>query len=688
MATNPVPTSTPLAPATTPDERAILTLKMLAIDGVEKAKSGHPGAPLGCAEMAYTIWSKFLRFNPADPKWPDRDRFVLSNGHASMLIYSLLHLFGYDLPLSELQRFRQLGSKTPGHPEYGLTPGVEVTTGPLGQGFSHAVGMAIASKMMQARLPAGADGFKPVGYRVWGICSDGDLMEGVASEAASMAGHWKLDNLCFLWDDNHITIDGDTRLAFTEDVEARFRAYGWATDRVDGNDAAAVERACAAAAKRTGAPTLIACRTVIGRGAPHKQGTRHVHGEPLGADEMKQTKAAYGWPDSPTFLIPEDAKKRFSEIVVAKKKQYDEWQTKLAGWRKEKPEGAKTLDAHLAPKLPADFDAQIVAAVGDKEAATRAHSGAALQKAAELYPPLVGGSADLAPSNNSMITGSKMDGEWPVSVQPGDFAPKNFHFGIREHAMIAIVNGMTLSGFFRGYGASFLIFTDYCRAAIRLGSLMEVPAIYPFTHDSVFLGEDGPTHQPIEHYAALRAIPRLHFFRPADGLETAMAWAYCLQMEKGPVIFGLTRQKLPALARPAGFDRRDVWKGGYVVLDAGANPEAVVIATGSEVAITVAAAKALNDKGRKIRVVSMPCTTLFDAQPAAWREKVLPSGVKTAAVEAGHPMSWWKYVGKDGLVVGISDFGESAPAGDIAKHFGFTPEGIQSKLEGWLGSKK
>ncbi len=674
-------------PTTDADRKAILTLKMLAVDGVEKAKSGHPGAPLGCAEMAYTLWSKFLRFNPADPKWVDRDRFVLSNGHASMLLYSLLHLFGYDLSLDELKRFRQLGSKTPGHPEYGLTPGVEVTTGPLGQGFAHAVGMALSSKMLGARFPK-KDGFSPATFRVWGICGDGDLQEGVASEAASLAGHWKLDNLVFLYDDNHITIDGDTKLSFTEDVCKRFEAYGWFTERIDGNDADQVERALGAAKNRTGQPTLIAARTVIGHGSPKKAGTRHAHGEPLGADEMKATKTALGWPLEPTFLIPDDAKATFAKIIAEKKTAYETWEKGFAGWRTSDAASAKKWDEQVKPALPDDFDAQIASAVGDKENATRSHSGAALQKVAAMAPWIVGGSADLAPSNNTMIESPVKDGEWSVSVQPGTFEARNFHFGVREHGMIAIVNGMTLTGAFRAYGASFLIFTDYCRPAIRLGALMHLPAIYPFTHDSVFLGEDGPTHQPIEHFAALRAIPNLHFFRPADGLETAMAWAWAISTPKGPSIFGLTRQKLPPLSRPAGFTRRDVWKGGYTVLEPATAPEAVVISTGSEVAITVAAVTKLNAAGRKIRVVSMPCTTLFDAQPDAYRNQVLPQSLPIAAVEAAHPMSWHKYTGRDGLILGISTFGESAPAADLAKHFGFTTEQIGEKLEGWLKARR
>ena len=679
-------TAVALPPAKTPDERAILTLKMLAVDGVEKAKSGHPGAPLGCAEMAFVLWSKFLRFDPDHPGWADRDRFILSNGHASMLIYGLLHLFGYPLPMEELQRFRQLGSKTPGHPEFGLTTGVEVTTGPLGQGFAHGVGMAIAAKMAEARFPKKGD-FAPSSHRVWGIVSDGDLMEGVASEAASLAGHLKLDNLVYLYDDNDITIDGDTRLAFTEDVATRFDAYGWFTERIDGHDAAQVERALAAARERRGKPTLILAKTVIGRGAPKKAGTAKVHGEPLGAEELKATKAAYGWPEEPSFLVPDDVKQRYAAIVAEKKKAYAAWAQGFEAWRAADAEGAKRWDAHYGratgdprtvPVLPEDFDAQLVAAVGDKEAATRVHSGAALQKAAALYPGLVGGSADLAPSNNSKIEGAGV-------VQAGDFSGRNFHFGVREHAMTAVVNGITLHGGFRAYAASFLQFTDYARASIRLASLMEVPSIHVYTHDSIFLGEDGPTHQPVEHLAALRAIPRLTVFRPADALETAMAWAWALSVPKGPTLLALTRQKVPNLARPASFDRRDVWKGGYVVLEAeGGKPDAILIGTGSELGVAVDAARKLAAAGKKIRVVSMPSTELFDKQPASYRDSILPRGVKTAAVEAAVSQSWWKYVGRDGLVIGVEDFGESAPYKDLAEHFGFTGEKAAAKVQAWL----
>ncbi len=660
-------------PATTPDERALLTLKMLAIDGVEKAKSGHPGAPLGCMDMAWVLWTKFLRFNPQEPHWTDRDRFILSNGHASMLIYSLLHAFGYDLPLDELKKFRQLGSKTPGHPEFGLTPGVEVTTGPLGQGFAHGVGMAIAGKMLQARF-----GNDVLQHRVWGIVSDGDLMEGVASEAASMAGHWKLDNLVYLYDDNDITIDGDTRLAFTEDVAKRFDAYGWHTEKIDGHDHAAIEKALSSAKARTGKPTLILAKTVIGFGAPNKAGSHKVHGEPLGPEEMKATKANFGWPEEPTFLIPDDAKARFAEIVAAKKREYDEWQKKLAAWRKADAKKAEAWDAHFDPKLPEDFDAQIVAAVGDKEAATRVHSGAALQKAASLMPGLVGGSADLAPSNNSRIEGSP-------AIAPNEYAGRNFHYGVREHGMVAVANGINLHGGLRAYGATFLQFADYCRPSIRLAALMQTPTILIFTHDSIFLGEDGPTHQPVEHLSALRAIPRLKLFRPADALETAMSWAWALHSKKGPILLALTRQKVPNIARPQTFERRAIWKGAYVVREPkNGSPEAVLIGTGSELHLAVGAAEKLEAAGKHVRVVSMPCSELFDEQHESYRHSVLPPGLPTAAVEAGVAMSWYKYVGRDGLVIGMRDFGESAPYADLAKHFGFTVDGVAASVEGWL----
>ncbi len=681
----PAPSPTP-SMTTSPDERAILTLKMLAIDGVEKAKSGHPGAPLGCAEMAYVLWSKFLRFDPRDPAWIDRDRFVLSNGHASMLIYGLLHLFGYDLPLAELQRFRQLGSKTPGHPEWGLTPGIEVTTGPLGQGFAHGVGMAVAAKMLAARFP-GNERFRPVSHRVWGIVSDGDLMEGVASEAASLAGHWKLDNLCYLYDDNRITIDGETGLAFSEDVAKRFDAYGWHTDRIDGHDIGEIERALAAAARRTGKPTLILARTVIGRGAPRKAGTAKVHGEPLGGDEHRATKEALGWPAEPMFLVPDDARARFAEIAAGKRNGREAWTRGFEAWAAADPASANAFASYVDPTLPPEFDAQIAAAVGDKEAATRQHSGAALQKAAQLLPGLAGGSADLTPSNNSKIEGSD-------SIQAGAFGGRNFHYGVREHAMGAIANGMTLHGAFRGYAATFLIFSDYCRPAIRLASLMQTPSIFVFTHDSIFLGEDGPTHQPIEHLAALRAIPRLKLFRPADGLETAMSWAYAISAPKGPFLLALTRQKVPPIPRPAGFDRRDVWKGGYVLSETGgvpgpaSAPEAAIVATGSELHVALQAASLLAAKGRRIRVVSMPCTQLFDEQPASYREAVLPPGLPVACVEAASAQSWWRYAGKDGLVIALSDFGESAPYPDLAKHFGFTPEAVAARVENWLAAPR
>lgn len=672
-----------LATKMTPELRqaAVNTIKMLAVDAVEKAKSGHPGAPMGCADMAFVLWSQFLRFDPENPQWPNRDRFILSNGHGSMLLYALLHLNGYDLDMEQLKSFRQWGSRTPGHPEFGHTPGVEVTTGPLGQGIAHAVGMAAAAEMMAARV--NSDDFQPVDHYIYGICGDGDLQEGVAAEAASLAGHWKLGRLIFLYDDNEISIEGSTDIAFTEDVAKRFESYGWHIQRCDGHNHAEVADAIAQAQAVTDKPSLIICRTTIGKGSPNKGGKETSHGAPLGAEEAKLTKEAIGWPLEPTFLVPDDVRTFFLALKMEKQAEARKWQTGFEAWRKANPEKAQVWDQHKNLLVPADLDEQLVeAAKSEKPLASRKLSEMVIQRAAALVPSLVGGSADLAESNLTSIKGGGDVGPFAtVGNYNCSWAGRTIHYGVREHAMGSIVNGMVLYGGFRAYGATFLIFSDYMRPPIRLAALMQVPSIFVFTHDSFYLGEDGPTHQPVEQLWSLRMIPHLTLFRPADGLETAMAWAYALMQAKGPTLFALTRQNLPLLTRPTAFQNRDVWKGGYVLADA-ENPTATLIATGSEVGTALSAQKLLAEQGIAVRVVSMPSVELFLQQPKSYQDEVLAG--RLASVEAGRTDGWYRLIGRDGLAIGHDDFGASAPAGVLEEKFGFTPAQVAARVAEWL----
>ena len=654
------------------------TIRFLAADAVEKAQSGHPGMPMGMADIATVLWLRFLRYQPNDPNWPDRDRFVLSNGHGSMLLYSMLHLAGYDLPLSELQRFRQIGSRTPGHPEHGVTVGVETTTGPLGQGFGNAVGLALAQKMLAARV--GDAQFSPATWRVFGFCGDGDLMEGVASEAASLAGHWGLGNLVFVYDANRISIEGSTDLAFTEDVGARFLAYGWHVDHVDAHEPEAVEAALERAVLEKERPSLIVARSHIGYGAPKKQDSREAHGEPLGAEELAGAKQALGWPESPSFLVPDEVRERFAARAAELRPDYERWQRDFAAWRARDPGGAKLWDALTSRAVPADLLETLVAKAPTGAAATRAHGNAVLQQAAALVPALAGGSADLEPSTKTAIKGSP-------AIRKGDFSGRNFHFGVREHGMAAIANGMALSGAFIPYGSSFLIFTDYCRPAIRLSALMKQQVIWVFTHDSVFLGEDGPTHEPIEQLSSLRLIPNLLVIRPADGPETAAAWGTALARRDGPTLLALTRQNLPPLERPAGWTAADLARGGYVLREA-TGDTVTLIATGSEVSLAVDAAKWLEAKGRSVRVVSMPAPQRFLEQDAAWRDRVLPPGGRRVSIEAAATGLWRGLVGDNGLTIGIDTFGESAPLAQIREHFGFTPEKVGERVLAWWGGPR
>ena len=659
------------------DRLCINTIRFLAADAVEQAKSGHPGLPMGMADAAYVLWTRFLRWQPQDPDWAGRDRFVLSAGHGSMLLYALLHLSGYDLPMEELKRFRQLGSRTPGHPEHGVTPGVETTTGPLGQGFGNGVGFAVAARMLAARFHE--DGFAPFAQRVFGIVSDGDLMEGVASESASLAGHWGLGNLIYLYDDNHITIEGNTALAFSEDVGRRFEAYGWHTEHVSPYDVDDLLRALHRSLGEVERPSLIVCRSHIAYGAPKKQDTAAAHGEPLGAAELAGAKRALGWPESPSFLVPDGVRERFAQRAAELKPEYDAWRERVRAWRAASAEHEQRWRALVGRERPGDLYAQLVAAAPAGAAATRAHGAAVLQRAAALVPSLVGGSADLEPSTKTWIQGSD-------AIERGKLGGRNFHFGIREHGMGAILNGLALGGF-RPYGASFLVFTDYARPAIRLSALMRQPVIWVFTHDSVFLGEDGPTHEPIEHLTALRAIPNLLVIRPADGLETAAAWALALERDHGPTLLALTRQSLPALEHPAGFDPLVLHRGAYVLRESGAGA-ITLIATGSEVALAVAAAELLESRGTASRVVSMPAPQLFLAQEAAARDAVLPPGGRRVSIEAGATEGWHRLIGPSGLAIGIDRFGESAPYAQLQEYFGFTPAKVAERVQSWAAERR
>jgi len=654
------------------------TIRFLAVDAIQKANSGHPGMPMGAADYAAVLWTRYLNFNPEDTHWPNRDRFVLSAGHGSMLLYALLHLAGFDLTIEDLKRFRQLHSRTPGHPEYGLTPGVETTTGPLGQGFGNGVGMAIAAKMMAARFNT-AD-FSPVTHRVFGIVSDGDLMEGVSSEAASLAGHLKLGNLVYIYDDNHITIEGKTGLTFSENVGKRFEAYGWHIQEIDGHNFREIDQALQNAISFEDAPSLIIARTHIGFGSPNKQDTPSVHGSPLGEEEVRLTKEHFGWPLEPTFYVPEDVRIFFKNCLFELKSLYENWQAGFQDWRSAHSDLANQWDAYFKKTVPETLAEQLVESVRGAEGATRALSGKVLQKAAELIPNLVGGSADLEPSTK---TGIKNAGD----IEPGVFGGRNFHFGIREHGMGSILSGLSLYGSWIPFGSTFLVFSDYMRPTIRLSALMGIQVIYVFTHDSIFVGEDGPTHQPVEHIAALRVIPNLQVVRPADAEETALAWTFALQRKNGPTALILTRQGVPAIPRtqPLTFDRFS--RGGYVVSDAeNGIPDLVLVATGSELHLAVEAKARLENEGLKIRVVSMPADRQFLQQPKDFQESILGKPqTKRVVIEAGVSITWPEVVGRSALIIGINRFGASAPAKELADYFKLTAEAVTEKIRTWLG---
>lgn len=654
-------------------KKAINTVRLLSADGVQKANSGHPGMPMGSADYAFTLWSKFLRFDPQRPDWIGRDRFVLSAGHGSMLLYSLLHLFGYDVTIEDLKQFRQLGSKTPGHPEYGHTPGVEVTTGPLASGLASAVGMAIGLKQLVARIGAPQELFK--NQKVYVVSGDGCIMEGTSHEACSLAGHLKLDNLILFYDSNKITIEGSTSLAMSEDVGARFEAYGWNVLKINGQCPRQIEAAVTLAQSCKNKPTIIIGETTIGFGSPHLAGTAKSHGAPLGEDELKATKAALGFDPEQSFVVPEDVRGFLSDRIAEKKADAAEWDAQFDAWKSSSPDGAALLEAILRKEIPADLEARLLAAVPEKDVATRASSGAMIQVVAKAVPAVVGGSADLAPSNNTYM---KEMGDFTAE----DRAGRNFHFGVRELGMGLVCNGLALT-YAIPFSATFMVFSDYMKPAIRLAAIQKLHQVYVFTHDSYAVGEDGATHEPIEQLAMFRSLPGVTLLRPAESHEVALAWAYAVRADH-PVILSLTRQALPNLPAEV-VARMDVTKGAYVV-SSDEDFEAILIGSGSELAACVKAAEALRAQGRKLRVVSMPSWDLFEAQGAEYKESVLPKACrKRVAVEAACTMGWSKYVGDEGMVIGLDHFGESAPYKALADKYGFTPEKVTAAVAEYLG---
>jgi transketolase len=660
------------------DTLCINTIRFLAADAVQKAKSGHPGLPMGAAPMAYVLWTRFLRHDPADPTWPDRDRFVLSAGHGSMLLYALLHLTGYDLPMGEIARFRQWESRTPGHPEFHLTPGVEATTGPLGQGLANAVGMAIAERHLAARF--NRPGHAVVDHHTYVLASDGDLMEGVAAEAASLAGHLGLGRLIVLYDDNLVSLAGKAALSFSEDVPRRFEGYGWHTQAVpDGNDLEAIDKAIRDALAETERPSLVAVRTVIGYGAPRKAGTHEAHGEPLGDEELRAAKQALGWPLEPALLVPEAALARFREARARGARWHAEWRARRDAWAAAHADLAARWQEGQAGTLTPGWDAALPTFAPDAPTATRDASGAALAAISPRLPHLIGGDADLAPSTKTLVKSAG-------SFLRGSAEGRHLHFGVREHGMGAICNGIAYHGGLRAFCGTFFTFSDYMRPAVRLAALSELPVIYVWTHDSIALGEDGPTHQPIEHLAALRAMPNLVVIRPADANETVVAWQVALERGHGPTALVLTRQKVPVLDRQVHAAADGLRRGAYVLADApGGRPELIVIATGSEVALAVAAQAALARDGVTARVVSMPSWELFAAQPAAYRDAVLPPAVRRRlAVEAGASFGWERWVGPEGAILGIDRYGASAPGEVNLRELGFTVEAVVARARALL----
>lgn len=681
--------SIPSSPIPARDNLCVNTLRFLSADAVQQANSGHPGLPLGAAPMAYVLWTRFLKHHPANPHWFDRDRFILSAGHGSALLYSLLHLSGYDLPLAQLQQFRQWGSSTPGHPERGLTPGVEVTTGPLGQGFANGVGMAMAEANLAARY--NRPGLDVVNHFTYALVSDGDLMEGIASEAASLAGHLQLGKLIYLYDDNQVTLSAGTDITFTEERQHRFDAYGWHTQLVaDGNDLAAIAAALEAARGETGRPSLILVRTHLGYGSPNKQDSFEAHGSPLGVEELRLTKQKLGWPEQPSFYIPEEARAHFLESAASGNEAEAAWQEKFAAYQKQFPEPGRELQQLMgqgSSALPAGWDADIPIFPADaKGISTRVAGGKVMNAIAAHLPALIGGSADLDPSTFTALKG--MGDFEPSDIVGGDrqgsdaggwsSAGRNLHFGVREHAMGAIINGMAAHGGTLPYGATFLVFSDYMRPAIRLAALMGLHVIYVFTHDSIALGEDGGTHQPVEQLASLRALPKLVVLRPADANETAVAWRIAVQASGRPLALVLSRQNLPTLDRSQFAAAEGVQRGAYILADApSGKPDLILIASGSEVALIVAARQQLLARNISVRIVSMPSWELFDEQDQAYRDQVLPPAVGARlAVEAGVSQGWHRYAGDRGAVLALDHFGASAPGDVVMREFGFTVDNV------------
>jgi transketolase len=678
------------------DELSVNTIRTLSIDAVQKAKSGHPGTPMALAPLVYVIWNRILRFDPLDPIWPNRDRFVLSNGHASMLLWSVLHLTGtkavnadYErlgqpaVTLDDIRNFRQLGSKAPGHPEYHLVSGVETTTGPLGQGVATSVGMAIAEKWLATRY--NQPGFTVFDYNIYAICGDGDMMEGVSSEAASLAGHLGLDNLCWIYDNNHITIEGKTKLAFTEDIAARFMGYGWNVLRVgDANDLDLIEHALDTFRATKGRPTFIILDSHIGYGAPHKHDTSAAHGEPLGDDEVRLAKRAYGWPEDAKFLVPDDVPKHFAAGIGTRGADLRrKWNTLVAGYRGQHPDLANEIDLMQRRDLPAGWDSALPTFPADaKGIAGRDASGKVLNALAQHIPWFLGGSADLGTSNKTTLT---FDGAG--DFEPDNYGGRNLHFGIREHAMAASVNGLSLSKL-RAFGATFFIFSDYARPAIRLSALMELPTIFVFTHDAMGDGEDGPTHQPVEQLASFRAMPGVTLLRPADANEVVEAYRYIMQLRHKPALLALSRQPLPTLDRSKYAPASGVARGAYVLADApGGKPAAIIIASGSELSLAVKAHEDLAKEGIGIRVVSMPSWDIFDQQPQKYRDDVLPPDVTArVAVEQASTFGWERYVGEKGRVIGMHTFGASAPLKELDRKFGFEPEGVVEVVKDLLAA--
>ncbi|MCR4321225.1 MAG: transketolase [Candidatus Brocadiaceae bacterium] len=653
-------------------ELAVNTLRILSADAIEKAQSGHPGLPMGFADVAFVLWMQFLRFNPEDSRWPNRDRFILSAGHGSMLLYSLLNLFGYDLSLDDIKQFRQFGSKTPGHPEYGHTPGVESTTGPLGQGFANGVGMALAARLMAERFNTGDA--KIIDHYIYGVVSDGDLMEGITSEAASFAGHLGLANIIYIYDCNQITIEGNTSLAFTEDAAKRFEAYNWRVFKVDGHNHTEIAEAIEAARGEKERPSLIIARTHIGKGSPNKQDTAAIHGEPLGAKELELTKESLGWPKDKTFYIPDDVKQLCQSRVAELKEEYENWQAQFKKYIREDTNRSRLWDTCFKKEIPVDLESELLKTIKKDSIATRSASGEMMQIIAQRIPGFMGGSADLCPSTKTYIKNSS-------SIDKNKFDGRNIHFGVREHAMGGILNGMALYGGIIPFGSTFLTFSDYMRPSIRLAAMMKIQVIYIFTHDSILLGEDGPTHQPVEHLPSLRLIPNLLVIRPSDATEMAAAWIAALNHKDGPTALILSRQDIPVINRLIYPSQNHLKYGAYVLKDSEGVPDIILMASGSEVHIALEATLQLQEKGVRARLASVPSFELYRLNSDEYKESILPPICKKrVAIETAAKNDWYEFVGLDGIIIGIDRFGASASAKTLAEYYGFTANNILHEI--------